>query len=144
MWSNAMKPLTIGQAAAQAGVGIETVRFYERKGLIEPPARTQAGYRAFDPDVVRRIRFIRRAQELGFSLAEIRELLALRVASGTTCADIRNRALDKITQIDRRLSDLERMRRALGRLAETCGGTGPVSACPILDALEEEDEDAEH
>jgi MerR family copper efflux transcriptional regulator len=142
MENETVKPLTIGQAAALAGVGVETVRFYERKGLIEPPARTPAGYRAFPRDVVRRIRFIKRAQELGFSLAEIRELLTLRVAADTTCADIRARAVDKIDQIDRKLADLQRVRRALTHLAETCAGSGPVSACPILDALE--DEDADH
>jgi MerR family mercuric resistance operon transcriptional regulator len=136
-----MKFLTIGETARRADVGIETVRYYERKGLIAPPARTAAGYRAFPPDAVRRIRFIKRAQDLGFSLAEIGELLALRVAADTTCADIRARTVGKIDQIDRKLADLQRMRRALARLADTCAGSGPASACPILDALEDQDAD---
>src|SRR6266852_273541 len=91
-----MKPLTIGQVARQAGVGVETVRFYERQGLLEEPSRRESGYRQYPEDVVARLRFIRRAKELGFSLKEIAELIALRLDPATMCSDIKERAEAKI------------------------------------------------
>lgn len=128
--------LTIGKIARRSGAAVETIRFYEREGLIEKPARSAAGYRHYRPDVVARLRFIRQAKELGFSLAEIRELLALRMRPGTTCADIRKRAREKIAAVDRKIEDLQRIRQALERLAAACKGTGPTSECPILEALD--------
>ncbi len=133
-----MKPLTIGQVARQAGVGVETIRFYEREGLLAEPPRTAAGYRQYSPAVVARIRFIRRAKELGFSLREIRELLALRVAPGTTCAEVRARAEAKIADIEERIATLERMKFALEGLIASCRTGRPLRQCPILDALEGE------
>src|SRR5947208_5062987 len=103
-----MKPLTIGQLAPQGGVGIETVRFYERQGLLEEPARKESGYRQYTEDVVARLRFIRRAKELGFSLKEIAELIALRLDASTTCADVRERAQTKLADIEARIHDLKR------------------------------------
>jgi MerR family mercuric resistance operon transcriptional regulator len=131
-----MRLLTIGQLAKQAGVGVETVRFYERQGLLDAPPRRESGYRQYGREVVARLQFIRRAKELGFSLKEIRELLSLRVDPGTTCDQVKKRAEAKITDIDAKLRDLRRMKRALKQLAAACSGRGPVSQCPILDALE--------
>ncbi len=93
-------PLTIGQVAKRSGIGLETVRFYERKGLVEEPPRTVSGYRQYPEDVVSRIRFIRRAKELGFKLSEISELLSLRVDPDTTCADVKKRTELKIAEAE--------------------------------------------
>jgi len=133
-----MKPLTIGQVAEQSGVGVETVRFYEREGLLEAPARKASGYRQFDQQVVGRIQFIRRAKELGFTLKEIKELLQLKLAPSTNCAEVKGRAEDKIADIETRIDSLTRMKRALVKLTKACSGNGPTTQCPILDALEPE------
>ena len=128
--------LTIGQLARSAGVGVETVRFYERQGLLDPPERKASGYRCFDHEVVARLRFIRRAKELGFTLKEIKELLSLRLDSKSDCAAIKQRAQAKIKDIDDRIDTLQRMKEALIKLTKECRGKGPTSECPILDALE--------
>jgi MerR family copper efflux transcriptional regulator len=135
-----MKPLTIGQVAKQAGVGVETVRFYEREGLLEEPARRESGYRQYEEDVVARLRFIKRAKELGFSLKEIKELLALRVDPTTTCREVKQQAQAKITDIEGKIQSLLRMKAALVKLTGSCRGQGPTSECPILEALEKEGE----
>src|SRR5207245_11222249 len=103
-----MKPLTTGQLARRGGVGVETVRFYERQGLLEEPARKESGYRQYEEDVVARLRFIRRAKELGFSLKEINELLALRVDPDTTCAEVRTKAQAKIADVEQKIEALQR------------------------------------
>ncbi|MGB4782260.1 MerR family transcriptional regulator [Candidatus Methylomirabilis sp.] len=131
-----MESLTIGQVAKQAQVNIETIRYYERRGLIPEPPRRESGYRQYAPDAVKRITFIKRAQELGFSLREIQELLSLRVDPGTTTGDIKGRAEAKLADIDTKLRDLKRMKTALVKLTAACRGRGPTSECPILDALE--------
>ena len=131
-----MNNLTIGNIARAAGTGIETIRYYEREGLIAAPARSASGYRHYQPDVVARLRFIRQAKDLGFSLSEIRELLALKVATGKSCADVKARAEHKITDIEQRIAKLNRMKRALAKLATACSGRGPTSECPILEAME--------
>ena len=128
--------LTIGKIARGAGTGVETIRFYERQGLLAKPARTTSGYRSYAPEVIRRLRFIRHAKELGFSLREIKELLSLRVAPGKSCADVKSRAAQKIAEVDRKMASLTRIGQALLKLSAACSGKGPVSACPILDALE--------
>lgn len=130
------KPLTIGQVAKQAGVGVETIRFYERRGLIAEPKRRASGYRQYPLGAVRRIRFIRRAKELGFTLEEISDLLSLRVDPNSTRADVRKRARDKVTDIKDKIARLEHMRAALERVACKCKGRGPTSECPILEELE--------
>jgi len=132
-----MKPLTIGEVARRAAVGIETVRFYERQGLLEEPPRKDSGYRQYPEDVVARLRFIRRAKELGFSLKEIAELIALRLDPATSCSDIKQRATAKIADIDGRIRDLQGMKKVLVRLSAACKGQGPVSECSILEALTE-------
>ena len=130
------RPLTIGQVAKGAGVGIETVRFYERQGLLAEPTRRSSGYRQYTDDVVRRLRFIRRAKELGFSLREIGELLALRDAPDATAGDVKARAEAKVAEIEERIRDLQRMRKALKALADYCPGHGTLDACPIIEALD--------
>ena len=134
-----MSSLTIGQVAKQAGVGIETVRFYERQGLLDEPPRRASGYRQYAQEAVTRIQFIKRSQELGFSLKEITELLSLRVDPETTCGEVKQRAEAKIADIDTKLRDLQRMKEALTTLVAACSGSGPTSQCPILDALESHD-----
>lgn len=131
-----MSRLTIGSVAKAAGVNLETIRFYERRGLLPEPPRTDGGYRVFPPETIRRIRFIKRAQELGFSLREIQELLALRVDSRTSCADVRRRAQAKIADVEQKMRALQVIRKALVRLTAACTGRGPVSACPIIESLD--------
>ena len=133
-----MGNMTIGQMARSAGASVETIRFYEREGLLEHPARSASGYRNYPPEAVARLRMIRQAKELGFSLNEIKELLALRVAPGKSCSDVRARTERKIADIDQRIAALKRMKAALARLAAACLGRGPTSECPILEALESE------
>ena len=133
------KSLTIGRLAREAGINLETVRYYERRGLLTKPPRTPSGYRLFPTEAAVRLRFIRRAQELGFSLKEIRELLALRVSSRTTSAEIRKRAEAKIVDIEHKIATLEAMRKSLRKLTNSCAGCGPISECPILEGLEGED-----
>jgi MerR family mercuric resistance operon transcriptional regulator len=134
-----MNGLTIGRVARRAGLAIDTVRYYEREGLLDKPARTSAGYRQYSASAVARLRFIRQAKELGFTLSEIRELLALKVAPGKSCADVRARAEAKIADIEQRVAQLNRMKRALAKLAVACSGRGPTSECPILEAMESRD-----
>lgn len=136
-----MSPLTIGQVARRAGVGVETVRFYEREGLVATPARKRSGYRQYGEEVVNRLRFIRRAKELGFSLKEIRELLALRLEPDADSADVKRRAEDKIADIEAKIHDLQRTRDVLRKLAEACPGHGPLNECPILEALDGAEKD---
>ena len=136
-----MSDLTSGQLAEGAGVGIETIRYYERKGLLPPPARSRSGYRRFPAESVDRLRSIRQAQHLGFSLKEIQELLSLRIDPKASCSEVRQRAQAKIDEIEQRLRGLQRIREVLWRLIEACGGRGPTAACPILEALEASEND---
>lgn len=134
-----MKSLTIGRLAKEAGVNLETVRYYERQGLVPRPPRSASGYRLFPTDAARRLRFIRRAQELGFSLKEIRELLSLRVSRSTTSADIRVRAEDRIAGIEAKIRSLESMKKILRNLTRACAGCVPIAECPILESLDREE-----
>lgn len=133
-----MKLFSIGEVAKQAGVGIETVRFYEREGLLAQPERKASGYRQYDLDAVRLLRFIRRAKQLGFTLKEIKGLLALRDTTGATRADVRQQANAKLQDIDEKIRDLSGMRSALQQLVDTCHGHGSAKTCPILEALDNE------
>lgn len=130
-----MTAITIGQVARRAGVGVETIRFYEREGLIAPPPRNASGYREYTEDAVRRIRFIQRAKDLGFSLTEVGALLALSARAGTDCDHVRERAYAKVADIDRRIQDLQSVREALMRLAAECVPGRAAGECPILSAL---------
>ena len=133
-----MKSLTIGRLARQAGVNLETVRYYERRGLLPKPPRSASGYRLFPAEAARWLRFIRRAQELGFSLGEIRELLALRLSASARRTDVRKRAEAKIADIDAKIRSLDSMKRTLRKLTNSCNGCGPIAECPILESLDKE------
>lgn len=132
-----MNDMTIGKAARKAGVGVETIRFYERRDLIkQPPRPAGAGFRLYSEETVRRIRFIRQAQELGFSLREIAELLSLQADPGTDCADVRERATVKLDEVDRKIARLESIRSALEEVIAACPGRGALRACSILAAID--------
>jgi MerR family copper efflux transcriptional regulator len=131
-----MDRLTIGDVAKQAGVRIETLRYYEREGLIASPPRSVSNYRLYPEDTVRRVQFIKRAQDMGFSLKEVKELLSLRIDPTTSCADVRSRALEKITTIKEKLRALKAMKQSLMQLVEECSGQGEITDCPILASLD--------
>lgn len=131
-----MASFTIGEVARRAGVGIETVRFYERRGLLAEPSRRQSGYRQYTDDAVRRLAFIKRAKTLGFTLTEIAELIALQLEPGTTRAELREKAVAKLHGVEEKIRDLQRIRAALVGLTLACDGHGPLEGCPILDVLE--------
>ncbi len=132
-----MSGTTIGKVARLAGVGVETIRFYERRGLIrQPPKPALGGFRAYPDETVHRIRFIRQAQELGFSLREIDDLLSLRADPSSDAGDVRERARAKLTDVNRKIVELERIRSALEALIAACPGGGALRACSIMDALE--------
>jgi MerR family mercuric resistance operon transcriptional regulator len=131
-----METLTIGQLAKKADVHIETIRYYERKGLIPEPRRRESGYREYSDETANRILFIKRAKDLGFSLMEVDELLSLKISPGTTCSDVKSKAEEKIADIEGKIKTLQRMKKALVKVTKTCSGAGPASECPILEALE--------
>lgn len=133
-----MKALTIGRLAKEARVNLETVRYYERQGLLPRPPRSASGYRLFPVEAARRLRFIRRAQELGFSLGEIRELLSLRVSRTAKNADVRKRTEAKIADIEAKIKSLDSMKKTLRKLTNACEGCGPIGECPILESLDKE------
>jgi len=131
-----MNTIKIGKLAKACDVNIDTVRYYERKGLISPLERTGSGYRVYDQDSIKRLNFIRRTQSLGFTLEEIKELLELSELPEKDCEDIREKAQEKITEIEKRISDLTEVKSALGELSEFCPGKGkPLSECSILKHL---------
>jgi Hg(II)-responsive transcriptional regulator len=126
-----------GELAALAGVNIQTIRYYERRGLLKEPPRRASGYREYPRETVRIVRFVKRAQELGFTLEEITELLELREGDGMKCAEVRARATSKIDDIEKKLRDLRAMKRALEVLVASC--SVPSSRrCPILEVLEDD------
>lgn len=135
-----MTGLKVGEVARQAGVNLQTIHYYERRGLLPKPPRTGSNYRAYPEDAVLRVRFVKRAQEIGFTLKEIKELLSLRAAPRTRCADVRERAVTKVRDIDDKVRTLQAMRKVLTKLIGECSGSGPVSQCPILEALDPEGE----
>lgn len=131
-----MQELRIGQLAQQADVHIETLRFYERRGLLKAGRRTEKGYRLYDEDDVSRVRFIKQAQRLGFSLREVLELLELKLDRKSKCVDVEERAEIKIREINHKIESLQKMRSALKTLTKACQGSVPSSECPILRAFE--------
>ncbi len=126
-----------GEVAAAADVNAETLRYYERRGLIPAPARSASGYRQYPAETVDRIQFVKQAQALGFSLEETKELLSLRATRGARAAQVRSRTQRKIAEIDRRIEELQCMRAALEHLVEHCSGEGSASGCTILHAIEQ-------
>ena len=125
--------MTISRLAGAAGVNVETVRFYQRSGLIDEPARPYSGYRTYEDDDVRRIRFIKRAQLLGFTLDEISSLLKLE--GSQTCASTRELAAKKLEMVEAKLSDLLAMKTALATMVSRCDSEHPSAGCPIIQAL---------
>ena len=132
-----MTGLKIGEVAKQAGVNLQTIHYYERRGLLSKPPRTESNYRAYPEDAVLRVRFVKRAQELGFSLKDIKELLSLRAAPRAKCAEVLKRAMGKVQDIDEKIATLRRMRTALSKLMDECQGALPISKCPILESLDD-------
>lgn len=131
-----MKELTIGKLAGAAGVGVETIRFYERKGLIKRPPKREAGFRRYPLEDVARVRFIKRAQELGFTLREVKEVLSLQSGRRFTGSEVKRRAERKIEEISRKMADLARMKDSLEKLGRACGeGEQAVRECRIFDCF---------
>ena len=127
--------MKIGELASAAGVNIETIRYYERQRLLPAPHRTESGYRQFDSGTLARVGFIKHAQDLGFSLSEIKDLIRIQDSPAGDCSTVRDLALQKITDIDRKVNQLISMREMLERAASACPGSGPVAFCTILNAI---------
>jgi Zn(II)-responsive transcriptional regulator len=132
-----MPTFSIGQLAKRAGVAIDTVRYYERNAMLTPAGRLESGYRRYGETELKRLRFIRRAKVLGFTLADIRELLSL--SDERNVAKVKLAAETKLAEVEQRLAELERIRNGLRTLVAACPGHGRAEACPILNALNEED-----
>lgn len=128
--------MLIGSIAEASGVGVQAIRFYEREGLIAAPARSRSGYRQYDAVTVGRLRFIRRAQDLGFTLKEIRELIALESREGADCGDVCQTATAKVNAVQKKIDDLARMKAELQSLIDSCDGTGSVRQCRIIECLQ--------
>jgi MerR family copper efflux transcriptional regulator len=131
--------MRIGELAERTGVSVQTVRYYERRGLLPKPDRTTSGYRAYDTGDLQRLGFILRAKTLGFTLSEIAELLDLRVDPHSTADDVRRRAREKIADVEARMRDLRQIRRVLSRLVESCEGRGAPDECALMHAIEADD-----
>jgi len=131
--------LKIGEVAGRGGVNLQTIRYYEREKLLPEPPRLASGYRIYPDQTVQRVRFIKRAQEIGFTLAEIRGLLAIRVDADRDSAEVRALAQAKITDIEEKIKTLQRMKTALGRITQRCSGCGPASECPILESIDSDE-----
>lgn len=130
----------IGEVASRANVNKETVRYYEKRGLIPKPDRRRSGYRIFTKRHIKQIKFIKRAQELGFTLNEIKELLELRMDENSYCSEIKQEAQEKYQDVLEKIEDLQRIKTTLVDLIDSCDGEGPKGDCPILEALEGENE----
>jgi Hg(II)-responsive transcriptional regulator len=137
-----MKGLSISQVAIECNVNIETIRYYEKRGLIPEPPRTKSGYREFPEEVIERIKFIKRAQELDFTLTEIQKLICISENDESfSSQEVQQFALQKLDEIDTKLRDLEKVRFVLLDLSERCSGKGPICECPIIQSLSKEGED---
>lgn len=140
-----MNGLTIGDVAKRAEVNVETIRYYERRGILKEPPRRPSGYREYDPETVRFIRFIKRAQEVGFTLHEIEQLIKLRGESlPQSRSEIRALAEAKVRDIDKKIHRLQAMREALGILLDACACRGRKPECPIIEALNDDASDTSH
>lgn len=131
-----MKGLIIGELAKNADVNIETIRYYERLGLILEPPRTESGYRIFPPEVIQRIKFIKRSQSLGFSLSEIHKLLTLTDSDSFSCLEVRQFASQKLKEIELKILDLQNIKSVLQDLSSKCSEE-PINSCPIIERLKE-------
>ncbi|WP_306224449.1 MerR family transcriptional regulator [Bosea beijingensis] len=128
------KVLTIGRLSRDTGTKVETIRFYEKSGLLPEPARTEGNYRAYEPSHLDRLRFIRRARVLGFSLEQVRALLSLSDDRARSCAAIDEIAKEHLVEVERKIADLQALRRELNRMVEQCG-SGIVADCRIISSL---------
>ena len=128
--------MRIGQLAKETGLNVQSIRFYEREGLLPSVDRSSSGYRIYQKDSIQRIQFIKHAQEVGFSLKEISELLSLKVNPDGSCHMVQQIAAEKLKQLDERLESIERMKLTLSSMMEMCGEGLPARACPILEALD--------
>ena len=131
--------LKIGEVAERGGVNLQTIRYYEREKLLPEPPRLASGYRVYPDQTVRRVRFIKRAQEIGFTLAEIRGLLAIRIDADRDSSEVRTLAQAKITDIEKKIQTLQLMKQVLDRITERCSGCGPTSECPILESIDSDE-----
>lgn len=129
--------MTIGKIARQAGVNIQTVRYYERRGLLRPDDYRDSGYRLYSDEAVKRLRFIKNAQGLGFSLDEVAKLLRLRVGHKAQCGPVRRQAESRLGIVQEKIADLRSIEKTLNRLIRTCSTKGTTSSCPILASLED-------
>ncbi|WP_315834462.1 helix-turn-helix domain-containing protein [Bradyrhizobium prioriisuperbiae] len=129
-----MRDLTISKLADAAGVHLETVRYYERIGLMPKPARTAGGYRSYGAEHIRRLSFIRRARELGFSIEEVKALLALAEPGHTSCADVKALTMSHLDEVRAKIADLRKLETILTKTVDQCSGT-KTPACPVLDML---------
>ena len=136
--------LSIGTLARAADVSVQTIRYYERRGLLPQPARRASGYRVYAAETVTRLRFIRRAQALGFTLAEVAELLGLRVDAETSCEQVQRQLSAKLSEIETKMRMLQEMQRALTTMAAACEQGGPHGTCPVLSALAEGESESGH
>lgn len=142
----------IGEVAKESQVSVGAIRFYEREGLIMAPGRSAAGYRQYSESVIRQIQFIQNAKKLGFSLKEISELIKLKDRHNARCETVKSTAKARIADIQQKIDDLEQMKSELQPLLEQCNSSGPISDCPILNAIDkdidnltiEENSNAEH
>ncbi|NUQ91510.1 MAG: heavy metal-responsive transcriptional regulator [Gemmatimonadaceae bacterium] len=127
--------MRIGEVATNARVSVETLRYYERRGLLPNPERSASGYRSYGPDTVRRVRFVRHAQQLGFTLDEIADLLGMWEDSATSCEQVADRAAATLTRIDAKMEQLARMRVALAKYVSACHAHETLADCPLLVSL---------
>lgn len=132
--------MKIGELASLAGVPVATIRYYERRGILAEPPRSDSGYRSYGSETAERLRFIKRAQELGFTLEEIKELLALRVEDPAACVDVEAKTREKIGDVGRKMRELKRLEGALRRLADACAARTATAECPVLGMLVYEDD----
>jgi MerR family transcriptional regulator, copper efflux regulator len=131
------KPMRIGEVSKRSSVGIETIRYYEREGLLSEPERKPSGFRQYDENIIARLQFIRRAKELGFTLGEIRELLGLWFIKAK-CAHVRQLANEKMRDVEAKIAALQQMKRSLRKLIRTCENRDSMEACPLLEGLGDE------
>lgn len=131
------EPITIGKLAEATGTKVETIRYYEQIGILEEPARTSGNYRAYSPDHLARLSFIRRARDLGFTLDEVRALIGLADRKGQSCRDVDTIARAHLADVDRKIADLKALKRQLTKVVDSCG-RGVVDDCKILEALSPE------
>ncbi|NOX17490.1 MAG: MerR family transcriptional regulator [Chlorobi bacterium] len=131
-----MKQFTVGKLSSEAEINVETVRYYESIGLMPKPKRTESGYRVYSEADLGRLKFVKKSQRLGFTLKEIKELLFMRIDEETTCRDLKEMAEQKIKEVDSKIRELKKIKKALEILASQCHSSGPKSECPILENLE--------